>query len=102
LITTPPYPSYAGNLAAIGASAGRALQLISRTDNVPVAITWSVPGGLPEVTRHYDGFWQAVEAESLARIHGGVHYRFDQEAGQQVGVSVAEYVFANTVQPRHR
>jgi hypothetical protein len=102
LITTPPYPSYAGNLAAIGASAARALQLISRTDNVPVAITWSLPGGAPEVTRHYDGFWQAVDEASLARIHGGVHYRFDQDAGQQVGVSAAEYVFANFARPRNR
>ena len=102
LIATPPYPSYAGNLATIGASAARALQLFAGTDDVAVTIVWSVPGGLPEVTRHYDGFWQVAEEEALARIHGGVHYRFDQEAGLQVGVSVAEYVFANTVRPRHR
>jgi hypothetical protein len=101
LIVTPPYPSYAGNLAAVGASAARALQLISGTNSVPVAITWSLPG-LPEVTRRYDGFWQAAEEEALARIHGGVHYRFDQQAGQQVGVSVAEYVFANVVRPHSR
>lgn len=102
LITTPPYPSYAGNLATIGASAARALQLIAGTDDVAVTITWSIPGGLPEVTRHYDGFWEAAEAEALARIHGGVHYRFDQEAGQQVGVAVAEYVVAQTLRPRSR
>jgi hypothetical protein len=102
LITTPPYPSYAGNLATIGASAARALQLIAGTNDLPVAITWSLPGGLPEVTRHYDGFWQAADEEFMARIHGGVHYRFDQVAGQQVGVAVAEYVFANAVRPRNR
>jgi hypothetical protein len=102
LITTPPYPSYAGNLATIGASAARVLQLIAGTNDVPVAITWSLPGGLPQVTRHYDGFWQAADEEFLARIHGGVHYRFDQQAGQQVGVSVAEYVFATAVRPRNR
>jgi hypothetical protein len=102
LIVTPPYPSYAGNLATIGASAARALQLVSDTNDVPVAITWSLPGGLPGVTRHYDGFWQAADEEALARIYGGVHYRFDQQAGLQVGVSVAEYVFANVVRPRSR
>jgi hypothetical protein len=101
LITTPPYPSYAGNLATIGASAARALQLVCGTNDVPVAITWNVPAA-PAVTRHFDGFWQAAEEEALARIYGGIHYRFDQEAGQQVGVSVAEFVFANVMRPRAR
>ena len=101
LITTPPYPSYAGNLATIGASAARALQLICGTNEVPVAITWTLPG-LPAVTRHFDGFWEAAEEEAMARIYGGVHYRFDQQAGQQVGQSVAEFVFANFVRPRGR
>jgi hypothetical protein len=101
LITTPPYPAYAGNLATIGASAARALHLVCGTNDVPVAITWTVTGS-PSVTRHYDGFWQAAEEEAMARIVGGIHYRFDQEAGQQVGRSVAEYVFANFVRPRDR
>ena len=102
LITTPPYPSYAGNLATIGASAARALQLVCGTNDVPVAVTWSLPGGLPAVTRHFDGFWQAAEEEAMARIYGGVHYRFDQQAGQQVGQSAAEFVFANFMRPRAR
>jgi hypothetical protein len=102
LITTPPYPSYAGNLATIGASAARALQLVCGTNDVPVAVTWSLPGGLPAVTRHYDSFWEAAEEEAMARIYGGIHYRFDQQAGQQVGQSVAEFVFANFMRPRAR
>jgi hypothetical protein len=38
----------------------------------------------------------------MARIYGGIHYRFDQQAGQQVGQSVAEFVFANIMRPRAR
>jgi hypothetical protein len=102
LITTPPYPSYAGNLATIGASAARALELVCGTNDVPVAVTWSQSGGLPDVTRHFEGFSQAADEEALARIYGGVHYRFDQQAGQQVGRSVAEIVFAKVVRPRAR
>jgi hypothetical protein len=101
LITTPPYPSYAGNLATIGASAARALQHVCGTNDVPVAVTWTVPGG-PAVTHHFAGFWQAAEEEAMARIYGGVHYRFDQQAGQQVGLSVADYVSANFMRPRDR
>jgi len=102
LITTPPYPSYAGNLATIGASAARILALVCETNDVPVAVTWSQSGGLPDVTRHFEGFSQAADEEALARIYGGVHYRFDQQAGQQVGRSVAEIVFAKVVRPRAR
>jgi hypothetical protein len=102
LITTPPYPSYAGNLATIGASAARALELVCGTNDVPVAITWTLTGGMPSVTRHFDGFRQAADEEFMARIYGGVHYRFDQEAGQQAGFSAAEYAFANFVRPRAR
>lgn len=101
LITTPPYPSYAGNLATIGASAARTLEHVSGTNDVPVDVTWTVPGG-PAVTHHFDGFWQAAEEEAMARIYGGVHYRFDQQAGQQAGLSVADFVFANVMRPRGR
>ena len=38
----------------------------------------------------------------MSRIYGGIHYRFDQEAGQQIGKSVAEFVFANFMTPRGR
>jgi hypothetical protein len=102
LITTPPYPAYAGNLATIGASAARALQLACGTNDIAVAVTWKGFGGLPDLTRHFEGFWAAAEEEAMARIYGGIHYRFDQEAGQQVGRSVAEFVFANFMTPRSR
>ena len=38
----------------------------------------------------------------MARIYGGIHYRFDQEAGQRIGKSAAEFVFANFMTPRGR
>ena len=38
----------------------------------------------------------------MSRMYGGIHYRFDQEAGQQIGKSVAEFVFANFMTPRNR
>ena len=101
LINTPPYPSYAGNLATIGASAARVLQLVCGTNDVPLAVTWRHPSA-PDVTRHFAGFWEAAEEEAMARIYGGVHYRSDQDAGQEVGRSVAEFVFANVMRPRGR
>lgn len=72
------------------------------TNDVALAITWKQSGGLPDVTRHFDGFSEAAEEAFMARIYGGVHYRFDQEAGQQVGRAVAEFVFDNFMTPRRR
>ena len=57
--------------------------------------TWKQSGGLPDVSHHFDGFWEAAQEQSDSRIFGGIHYRFDQVAGQQIGKSTAEFVFAN-------
>ena len=102
LLTTPPYPSYAGNFATIGASAARALQLAFGTDNIPVTATWRQSGGLPDVSHQFDGFSKAAQEMYDSRIYGGIHYRFDQVAGQQAGRSVADFVFANYMKARNR
>ena len=53
LIPTPPYPSYAGNMATIGASAARVLALALGTNDVPVTATWRQSGGQPDVVQHF-------------------------------------------------
>ena len=45
LLTTPPYPSYAGNMACIGASSARALALFFGTNDIPVTAQWSSTDG---------------------------------------------------------
>jgi hypothetical protein len=95
LLTTPPYPSYAGNMATIGASAARALQLVLGTNDVEVKATWKQSGGQPDVTHTFSTLWDAAQEQSESRIYGGIHYRFDQVAGQTAGKAVAEYVFGN-------
>jgi hypothetical protein len=102
LLTTPPYPSYAGNMATIGAGAARALQLAFGTNDMAVKATWRQSGGQPDITHEFPGFWEAAEEQSESRVYGGIHYRFDQVAGQQIGRSVAEFVAANFMAPRDR
>jgi len=101
LLTTPPYPSYAGNMATIGAGAARALQLVFRTNDIPVTARWKQSTGA-EVTHNFPGFWEAAEEQSNSRMWGGIHYRFDQEAGQEMAKSVAEYTFNNYMARRTR
>jgi hypothetical protein len=99
LLGTPPYPSYAGNMATIGASAARALQLAFRTNDIAVKATWKQSAGA-DVSHDFAGFWQVAEQQSESRIYGGIHYRFDQVAGQGIGRSTAEFVFANYMTER--
>ena len=62
--------------------------------------TWRQSAGLPDVSHHFEGFRQAATEQSESRIYGWIHYRFDQVAGQQIGSSVASFVFANFMTPR--
>jgi hypothetical protein len=88
-------------LAAIAASATRALQRVAGRDDVAIAVSWTQSGG-SVVTRHFDSLSEAAEEVFLARIYGGVHFRFDQEAGRQVGHKVADFVVDHYMTRRQR
>jgi hypothetical protein len=100
LIPTPPYPSYAGNMATIGASAATALKLAIGTNDVAVTATWKQSNGQPDVTHAFNTLWDVAQEQADSRIYGGIHYRFDNVAGQVAGKAVADYVFANFMRPR--
>jgi hypothetical protein len=95
LLTTPPYPTYAGNAACLSAAAARALQLALGRDEVPFSITWPRTMGLPSVTRAFIGFRQLAEQQARSRIHGGIHFQFDSDASEAACVKVPEFTNAN-------
>lgn len=97
LIANPPYPSYAGNNAAIGTSQSTILSLFFGRDDIAFQHTWEGAGG---ATRSYVGFGAMADEEARARVYGGVHFTFDNVAGQSVGRNVANYIFANVMRPR--
>ena len=97
LVGTPPYPSYAGNMAGIGTSQSTILALFFGRDDIPFSHTWAGAGG---ATRSYVGFTAMANEQANARIYGGIHFRFDNVAGQSVGRNVANYVFQNFMRPR--
>ena len=53
LLTTPPYPSYAGNMACIGAASARALALYFGTNDIPVSFQRSSTDGINYVARGF-------------------------------------------------
>jgi PAP2 superfamily len=97
LITTPPYPTYAGNNAAIGTSQSTILALFFGRDDIRFDHTWEGAGG---AARSYAGFTAMADEEARARVYAGIHFTFDNVAGQSVGRNVANYVFLTFMRPR--
>ena len=78
----------------------RSCGLALGTDDVPVTVLWLGSTGQPDVTRNFAGFWELAQAQADSRVHGGIHYRFDNVAGQQSAIKVATFVFNNFMLPR--
>ncbi len=97
LVGSPPYPSYPGNMAGIGTSQSTMLALFFGRDDIAFQHTWEGAGG---ATRSYTSFGAMANEEARARVYGGIHFTFDNVAGQSVGTSVANYIFATVMRPR--
>ena len=97
LIAAPPYPSYAGNMATIGMSQATVLAMFFGRDDIRYSHTWEGAGG---ATRSYQGFSAMANEQERARVWGGIHFTFDNVAGQSIGRNVGTYVFQNLMRPR--
>jgi hypothetical protein len=102
LLTTPPYPSYAGNMACIGSGAATLLAQFFGTNDIPVTARWTGINGNSDVAMSYPGFWQLGEAQAVSREYGGIHYHFDTTASQEACPKVAKYVYTNFARPKKR
>jgi hypothetical protein len=100
VLTSPPYPSYAGNMQCIGAPAARMLRNVTGGERA-VTATWylnNTPTS-PIVRREsFQSFWELAVEEGHSRIWGGIHYRFDTTASQKACSAVADYIYANKMQ----
>ncbi len=72
VFSNPPFPSYPSGHSAGSAGAAEALAAL-----------------FPDRAAHYRRL--AAEA-SISRVYGGVHYRFDVEAGEELGRQVGQLV----------
>jgi len=41
-----------------------------------------------------------ADEQARARVYGGIHFTFDNVAGQSAGTNVANYVFSKFMRPR--
>ena len=93
---TAPDPSYPGAHSAISFAAAEVLRLYLH-DRIDLLVTSE---SLPGVTRHFDSFSDAAEEAGLSRIYSGQHFRFDHNAGKQLGQQVALKVVSTILHPQ--
>jgi hypothetical protein len=118
---TPPFPAYTSGHATMGGAIFKSLEHFYGTNNFniadalrgadPVTTQYTLhstePGG--GGSRNFEHFTQigpigpglenSPEGEnSMSRIYMGVHWRMDQEDGQEIGRAVADYVASHYFQ----
>ena len=99
-VFTPPFPSYPSGHATFGGAARVVLEEEFGPNGHSITLTNPV---VPEIVLTYTTFKQITDDIDDGRIFGGVHYRFDQEAGALMGERVGEYVLRHALRPvRHR
>jgi hypothetical protein len=93
-ILTPCFPSYPSNHASGSSSAAEILRRVYGAGGH--AVTMANPA-VPGVTFHYSRFNQITDDINDARVYGGIHFRFDQDAGADLGRDVATYVYKHNL-----
>ena len=100
LLGTPPYPTYPGNMAGVGACAANALALGLGRDDISFSVTWDpTPGNGPYV-RQYSSFSELAQEEADSRIYGGIHFRFDNEASRDACDKLVPHAYSKFMVPR--
>ena len=94
LITTPPFPSYPSAHASASYSARTVVEKVFGCGRS--SITLSFPG-TPGIVLRYTKLEEITDDIDDARVYGGIHFRYDQEAGARQGVSVGSYVFKHNL-----
>jgi PAP2 superfamily protein len=93
---TAPDPSYPGAHSTVSYTAAQILRSVFG-DQFDFAVTSEV---LPGVERDFHSFSAAAEEAGVSRIYAGQHFRFDHEAGRDLGSKVGNQVFTTVLLPR--
>ena len=94
-INTPAYPEYDSGHQSISGAA-QAILTAFFGDKMPVvAISESLPG----VTLSWPNFAAAADDAFMARIWGGIHFRFAMRDTRENTSDIAAYVLAHTMLP---
>ena len=93
-ILTPCFPSYPSNHGSGSDGAAEVLRRVFGAGGHDITIA---NPAVPGLTFHYTRFSQITDDISDARVYGGIHFRFDQDAGSDLGRDVATYVYRHNL-----
>ncbi|MBV9727040.1 MAG: vanadium-dependent haloperoxidase [Gammaproteobacteria bacterium] len=93
-IVTPCFPSYASAHGSLSNAARRVLERLYGPDHHFISLSNPAVAG---VILQYENFEQITNDISDARVYGGIHFRFDQEAGSEQGRRVGAYVYEHVL-----
>lgn len=98
LLPTPNFPEYPCGHCTVAAAIAEVMT--EETGNRPAGgvrvISQAIPMSIVQTHPSWDAWAQEV---SDSRIYGGVHYRFSNEAGEQIGRRAARIVLDRVMQP---
>lgn len=95
LISTPCFPGYPSNHGT-GSGAARTV-LVRAYGRFKHSIDVFHPNA-PGIVLHYTDLKAMTDDVADARVYGGIHFRYDQDAGERQGHAVGQYVYNNTLQ----
>jgi hypothetical protein len=94
LLETPNHPDYVSGHSATGAAGAQILALWFG-DETAFTVRSSTLAG---VGRSFTRFSDAALENANSRLYGGIHFRFSNEIGLDLGEAVANHVYVNTLQ----
>ena len=95
-LASPSFPSYVSGHSGFSAAAARMLALYFGTDEIPFSVG---SDGLPGVIHSFAKLSDGQREAGMSRVWGGIHVMSDNLEGQKMGVEVADWTYANALQP---
>jgi hypothetical protein len=100
-VLTPCFPSYPSNHASGSNGGAEALRRAYGEGEHVITMSNPLVPAVSGITLNYETFGQISNDVDDARVYGGIHWRFDQEAGNRLGRAVATYIDKNLLRPLH-
>jgi hypothetical protein len=97
LIATPPFPSFSSAHATLSGAARAVLERAFGKHRLAITLTNPQLG----LVLNYTSWKQITDDIDDARVYGGIHFRFDQEAGAHQGRKVGKYILRNYLRSGH-
>jgi hypothetical protein len=90
LVSTPCFPGYPSNHGTGSAAARTVLERAYGRFGHSILVAHPLA---PGITRTYSDLRVMTDDVADARVYGGIHFRYDQDAGERQGKAVGQYIY---------